>query len=256
MQDATAPTKRTQKIVSRWDSSKVLFECELPEGMDSSVGMRHALEKATAARADLSGANLSYADLIGANLRDADLSGAYLSGADLRGANLSYADLIGANLRGADLSGAYLGGADLSGADLRGANLGYADLRGADLSGAYLGDADLSGANLSLRATPEQAVENLDKVRAIILDDHDRLDMGYWHGGNQWPDKTCAEEVLCGTTHCLAGWLQVCSTDPEIRAMTPELAGILSAPVAKKMFYRTESDVLEWLQKRKYAEVM
>ena len=196
MQDATAPTKRTQKIVSRWDSSKVLFECELPEGMDSSVGMRHALEKATAARADLSGANLSYADLIGANLR------------------------------------------------------------GADLSGAYLGDADLSGANLSLRATPEQAVENLDKVRAIILDDHDRLDMGYWHGGNQWPDKTCAEEVLCGTTHCLAGWLQVCSTDPEIRAMTPELAGILSAPVAKKMFYRTESDVLEWLQKRKYAEVM
>jgi len=211
MQDATAPTKRTQKIVSRWDSSKVLFECELPEGMDSSVGMRHALEIAASGKSDL---------------RSADLGGA---------------NLVGAYLRSADLGGAYLGDAYLSGADLS----------GADLSGA-----DLSGANLSLRATPEQAIENLDKVRAIILDDHARIRMSYWHGGDQWPDKTCAEEVLCGTAHCLAGWLQVCSTDPEIRAMNPELAGILSAPVAVKMFYRTESEVLEWLQERKYAEVM
>ena len=102
----TATTKI--KIVSRWNADTVLFECDAdaPEELESGLHMRHALEKATEARADL---------------RDADLRGAYLSGADLSGA-----DLRGAYLRGADLSGADLSGADLSGADLRGA-----DLRGA-----------------------------------------------------------------------------------------------------------------------------
>ena len=33
----------TQKILSRWDGSKVLFECELPDGLDSGLAMRHAL---------------------------------------------------------------------------------------------------------------------------------------------------------------------------------------------------------------------
>ena len=61
------------KIYSRWDSEKVLFECEAPEGMESGLHMRHALKKATESGANLSGANLV---------------GAYLSGADLSGANL------------------------------------------------------------------------------------------------------------------------------------------------------------------------
>jgi uncharacterized protein YjbI with pentapeptide repeats len=91
----------------------VLFECEEPDGVESGLWMRHAVEKATYARADLSGANLS-----GANL-----SRAYLSGADLSGANLSRADLSRADLSGADLSRAYLSRADLSGADLSGAKI-------------------------------------------------------------------------------------------------------------------------------------
>ena len=104
-----------QPIVSRWDA-QVLFECVLPEGLDSGLAMRHALEKACKARAylrgaDLSGANLRGANLSGADLRGANLSGADLSGADLRGANLRGADLSGADLRGADLSGAYLSSA-------------------------------------------------------------------------------------------------------------------------------------------------
>ena len=49
----------------------VLFECEAPDGLDSGLRMRHALEKAVEARANLSDANL----------RGAYLSGAYLSGA-------------------------------------------------------------------------------------------------------------------------------------------------------------------------------
>jgi len=115
----------TQQIVSRWDSSKVLFECEVPEA-HSGMAIRYALERATETRTNLRGA-----DLIGANLR-----GANLSDANLRGVNLIGVNLIGADLSDADLSGANLRGADLIGANLRGANLRGADLRGKKLLGA------------------------------------------------------------------------------------------------------------------------
>ncbi len=109
----------TQKIISRYNSATVLFECELPDGLASGLAMRHALEKAVEAGADLSDADLSGAYLSGANLRDANL----------RGANLRDAYLSGANLSGAYLSGAYLSGANLSGAYLSGANLRDANLQ-------------------------------------------------------------------------------------------------------------------------------
>jgi hypothetical protein len=184
------------KIVSRWDSAKVLFECDVPESIASGLAMRHALEQATKSGADLSGADLSGADLSGADLSGADLSGAYLSGAYL--------------------SGAYLSGAE--------------------------------------PATPEQAVENIDRVREIILDNRDRLEMGHWHGSEQWRERSCAEETLCGTTHCLAGWLQVCSTDPKVRDLEPFIAGAVAAPIAAKMFYRSAAQVLPWLEERRYVQ--
>ena len=90
---------RTQRIVSRWDANKVLFECEISEGVESGLAMRHALEKAVSRDANLSGANLRYANLRDANLSDADLSGANLSGANLSDADLSGANLSDANLR-------------------------------------------------------------------------------------------------------------------------------------------------------------
>ena len=68
------------QIKHRWNDS-VLFECDVPDDLDSGLRTRHALEKAVASRADLSGADLS-----GANLSDANLSGAYLSDANLSGA--------------------------------------------------------------------------------------------------------------------------------------------------------------------------
>ena len=213
-----------QQIKHRWTGA-VLFECDVPDELESGLRTRHALEAAAKADADLSGAYLR---------------GANLSGADLRGAYLSDADLSGANLRGA-----YLSGADLSGAYLRGADLSGADLRGAYLRGAV---------NDVRAATPEQAIANLDKVREIILDDTKRLEMGHWHADeSEWQDKTCAEEMLCGTTHCLAGWLQVCSTDPKVRALEPQMAGIVSAPIASKMFFRGGDEVISWLKDRKYV---
>lgn len=138
----------------------------------------------------------------------------------------------------------------LSGADLSGA-----DLRDADLSDAVLRDADLSGAdgNQLPRATPAQAIENLDKVRAIVMDNRDRLNMGHWHGDDGWKERTCAEETLCGTTHCMAGWLQVCSTEPALKEVDAYLAGVLAAPVAAKMFYRGDAEALAWLESRAYV---
>jgi uncharacterized protein YjbI with pentapeptide repeats len=176
MEANTEAKPRTQQILSRW-SGAVLFECELPEGVESGMAMRHALEMATDAHANLSVANLRGADLRGADLSDANLSGADLSGADLSGANLSDANLRGAdlsvaNLRGANLSDANLRGANLRGANLSVANLRGADLRGADLSGADLSDANLSGADLSGAdlSGANLSDANLSVIRADFFD--------------------------------------------------------------------------------------
>ncbi|EHU2485652.1 pentapeptide repeat-containing protein [Acinetobacter baumannii] len=82
----------TQKfeIKKRW-TEVVLFTCDIPEGMESGMIARHALESAIADDANLRGA-----DLRDANLRGANLYGANLYGADLYGANLYGADLYGA----------------------------------------------------------------------------------------------------------------------------------------------------------------
>jgi hypothetical protein len=77
--------------------------------------------------------------------------------------------------------------------------------------------------------------------------------MGHWHDNDDWKGHTCAIEAACGTSHCLAGWLQVCSDDPEIRALDPELAGAIQAPMAAKMFFCDSEETLEWLRDRKYA---
>jgi uncharacterized protein YjbI with pentapeptide repeats len=63
----------------------VLFECELPDNVQSGLASRYALEKATASGANLAGANLAGADLARAYLARANLSGAYLSGKKLIG---------------------------------------------------------------------------------------------------------------------------------------------------------------------------
>ena len=65
-----------QQIVSRWDSSKVLFECDVPDDLPSGLRMRHALKKAVAVRPRIP---LTSADLTSADLTDADLTGAVLT---------------------------------------------------------------------------------------------------------------------------------------------------------------------------------
>lgn len=162
----------------------------------------------------------------------------------------SHSIQLGAAVKLAVKARANLSQADLSGADLSGADLSWADISWADLSGA-----DLSGANFDIPlATPEQAIANLDQVREIILEDQGRLRMEHWHEDDGWQKRTCAEEAVCGTTHCLAGWLQVCATDERVRKIEPRLAGMLQAPVAAKMFIATNRRALGWLAAREYAK--
>jgi hypothetical protein len=146
-------------------------------------------------------------------------------------------------------------GANLADANLARANLADANLADANLADANLAGANLAGANFDIKpAPPEEAIANLDKVREIVMENNQRLDMGLWHEDDEWANRSCAEEALCGTTHCLAGWLQVCSTDERVRKLpNPELAGWLAAPIASKMFFESNKRALAWLRDREYA---
>jgi hypothetical protein len=136
-------SQRIQQIRHRY-TDEVLFECDVPDELDSGLRTRYVLEKATAARANLAGANLA-----GANLAVANLAGANLADANLAGANLAVANLAGAYLARATLAGATLAGANLADATLADANLAGATLAGANLADANLADANLADANLA-----------------------------------------------------------------------------------------------------------
>ena len=95
----------TVNIVSRWDSTNILFSVEVDAKISARLRIRAAVEIGVNAGAYLAGANL-----VGANLDGASLAGAYLAGANLVGANLDGANLARANFARANLDGAYLDG--------------------------------------------------------------------------------------------------------------------------------------------------
>ncbi|WP_083675234.1 pentapeptide repeat-containing protein [Achromobacter denitrificans] len=121
-------------------SGAVLFTADVPEGTESGLITRVALEQAVEARAYLADAYLAGANLARANLADANLADAYLAGANLARANLA------------------------------GANLARAYLADANLADAYLADANLAGANLAELSGIWGASGNLREVKAIQCD--------------------------------------------------------------------------------------
>src|SRR5882672_10187657 len=103
--------------------------------------------------------------------------------------------------------------------------------------------------------TNESQIEILDKVRAIVLGNNNRLEQNYWHSDEAWEERSAEAEVAdCNTAHCLAGWLQVLSNDPKMRKLSPAVAGARIAPVAVKMFYKSDLTVFQWFEHRKYVE--
>ena len=142
------------QIFSRWDSSRVVYECDLPDDTPSGMVVRLALEKATAARDNLRGSNLRGCDLSGCDLRDSNMSDCDLSGSNLSDSNMSDCDLSGSNLSGSNLRGCDLSGCDLSGCDLS----------GCDLSGCDLSDVKNDFWEILLRAPCE-----IDGLRAALV---------------------------------------------------------------------------------------
>ena len=214
------------QIKNRWTGA-VLFTADVPEGTESGLVARVALEQAVATRA-----NLARAYLAGANLAGANLAGAYLAGADLAGANLAGANLAGAYLAGADLAGAYLAGANLADANLADANLAGANLAGArNLPAAteatsptepYQRDTRPAAERNAARAARFRernptvpVVEALDaKILAAVENGAGGLEMGAWH--------------TCETTHCRAGWAVHLAGEPGYaleREYGPQAAG-------------------------------
>ena len=189
------------QIKYRWDDS-VLFECDVPDDMESGLRTRHALEKAVDAGANLSSANLSSANLSSANLSSANLSGANLSDANLSGANLSSANLSDANLSDANLSSANLSSANLSSANLSSAKLSGANLSSAYLYGAYLSGANLSSANLSGAKWRDWVIINKVPIQLFglhwcvtILDEHMQIgcELHKLTDWEEYDDKRIAE---------------------------------------------------------------
>ena len=199
------------KIVSRSNSAKVLFECEVTDS-DASSGL--------ATRVALEQANLRDAYLRGANLRGAYLRGAYLRGANLRDANLRDANLSGANLSGAYLSGAYLIGANLSGAYLSGAYLSGAYLIGANLSGAKWNGIIINRAPLQITIPNQWPI--------FILDDHMQIGCEL-HTLADWRQFDNARIVAMDGRSALAFWRKykdvlLAMATADGRGITPEAA--------------------------------
>ena len=184
------------------DTNAVLFECEAPADLSSGLRMRHALEKATQARANLARANLVLANLDRANLAGANLAGANLARASLDGANLAGANLDRANLDGASLDGANLDRANLARASLDGANLDRANLARANLDGA-----NLAGAKFGDGVKAERGIRQVLGLRwpVTIFDNHMRIGCQL-HSLADWAAFTKRDIVEMDGTDALLFW--------------------------------------------------
>src|SRR3990167_7443808 len=151
----------TFKIVSRWDTTRVIFECEadsLRAALEQAVVKEVCLRDSNLRGSDLSGSDLSGSDLRDSDFRDSNLRDSNFRGSDLRGSNFRGSDLRGSNFRdsnlrdsnfrGSDFRGSNFRGSDLRGSDFRDSNLRDSDLRGSNFRGSDLRDSDFSGSDL------------------------------------------------------------------------------------------------------------
>jgi uncharacterized protein YjbI with pentapeptide repeats len=187
----------------------VLFECEVPAGLESGLHMRHALEQASATRANLAWANLAWANLAwanldGANLAWANLAEANLDGANLAGANLAWANLARANLARANLDGASLAWANLARANLAGANLARANLARANLAGA-----NLAGATFGHGVTASRGVLQVLGLRWVVTVFDAHMLIGcQMHSLDDWAAFDDRQIAAMDGAHALRFWRQ------------------------------------------------
>jgi len=86
----------------------------------------------------------------------------------------------------------------------------------------------------------EKEVEYLKKLKPIISSD--KLVMSTWHENDNWKNQTVEEVMTCGTTHCVAGWIQIFEKD-KYNNMSAEECGNICAPNLKNLFFKSEKEV-------------
>jgi uncharacterized protein YjbI with pentapeptide repeats len=160
-------------IVSRWNSSQVLFTTTVPDSVEPSRRMATALELAVSRGMTLREADLSYCNLSYASLCSAKLPGAIFTGTSLRYAKLRQADLRSSVFRHSLVTYAELDRADLTNADFLSTNLGGSTLRKATLEGTNFGNTNLKQVNFAGSVFRKVALGDLGAIaQATRSDDH------------------------------------------------------------------------------------
>jgi hypothetical protein len=70
-----------------------------------------------------------------------------------------------------------------------------------------------------------------------------RVDMSIWHQNDDWKTKT-SEDIInnCGTTHCLAGWIQIIENG-KYNHLKAEECGKICAQNLSYLFFKSETEV-------------
>lgn len=95
-----------------------------------------------------------------------------------------------------------------------------------------------TGIYLSLLS--EKEIEYLLKLKPII--ETNRLYMNHWHQNENWKNQTIEQIHACGTTHCVAGWIQIFEKD-KYNDMSAQEAGTKCAPNLVTIFNKTNEEV-------------
>jgi len=122
-------------IVSRWDSTKVVYTTTVSDSIPPSRRVAVALERAVMKGISLLGIDLSYCDLGHANLREADLQCSLFGVTNLRFAKLARANLANSVFRNAIADYVDFDGANLRNVEFLSTNLGGSTIRKATLEG-------------------------------------------------------------------------------------------------------------------------
>ena len=192
------------------------------------------------------GVDFKYDDFSGKDLKDETYYTCYFNNADFRGANLSdivfeecgfkFACFQDASLTNVTFKDCYMGCVNFKNANFN--NVRFNDCHGITDRGLRTTGEDFIA---NFEGTIYGGLENKElllKIRDLILEDEDKLNMDVW-------------EESCGTSRCLTGW--AVELHPKGRELQKTLgyegAGlVLLGKEASKYFFEPEDKVLEWLE--------
>ena len=86
----------------------------------------------------------------------------------------------------------------------------------------------------------DKEISYLNRIKPLV--ESDKLVMSKWHENDNWKSQTIDEVIGCGTTHCVAGWIQIFEKD-KYNDVTAEECGKKCAPNLASLFFESEEKV-------------